>query len=171
MAPRLLPSAQRPSGIRRKLRALVVDDHIDSREAYADYLRQEGWDVEEVADGEEALAIAVAFAPHAILMDVVMPNVDGIEATRRLRRDPRTTDVPVVCITCHADRIAEAWAAGCAEFVTKPCRLPELLDVIARLVLERGAGGHADATSLRRVAGAIEASTTRSFSGSTGFTR
>ena len=113
---------------------------MDSRDIYAEYLRLSGWEVEDVTDGEEALAVAASFDPHVIVMDVGMPALDGLETTRRLKRDARTRDVPVVCVTSYAHRELEALRAGCAAFLTKPCAPATLLALIQRVVAEPEAG-------------------------------
>jgi CheY-like chemotaxis protein len=125
-----------PSPSRATPRVLVVDDDDDSRDIYADYFRLSGWVVEDVTDGEEALAIAAMFKPDVIVMDIRMPGVDGIEATRRLKRDVRTRDVPVVCVTSHVHREFEALRAGCAAFLTKPCARATLAGVIEAILSE-----------------------------------
>jgi len=118
----------------RRLRVLVVDDSPESREVYADCLRDLGWELEAAAGGDEALARASAFGPDVILMDLAMPGVDGLEATRRLKRDARTTHVPIVALTAYAGRAYDALAAGCSEFLTKPCGIQDLAAVIEKVV-------------------------------------
>ena len=107
-------------------RVLVVDDYADAREMYSEYLQFSGFDVVEAANGMEALQRAVEDRPDIILMDLSLPVMDGWEATRRLKADGRTADIPVVALTGHAlAGISEgAMKAGCDAFVTKPC-LPE----------------------------------------------
>jgi two-component system, cell cycle response regulator DivK len=125
----------------RRGRVLVVDDDVDSRHIYAEYLRSAGWVVEDVADGEEALAVAATFGPHVIVMDIAMPAMDGLEATRRLKRDQRTREVPVVCVSAYTNRELEALRAGCAGFLAKPCAPGALQALIEQLVRPAGAGG------------------------------
>jgi CheY-like chemotaxis protein len=115
------------------MRVLVVDDSHDSRQMYTDCLRDAGWELEAVADGDEALAIAASFAPNVIVMDLAMPGVDGLEATRRLKKDARTSHVPIVALTAYASRAHEALAAGCAEFLTKPCGAQDLVAVLEQV--------------------------------------
>jgi CheY-like chemotaxis protein len=117
---------------------LVVDDNRDERDMYARYLAARGFRVVTGADGEQALILAHESHPAAIVMDLSMPHVDGCEATRRLRRDPRTQDIPVIACTGRlADRAAEsALDAGVDAFVTKPCMPKDLLSVV-RSVLAR----------------------------------
>jgi CheY-like chemotaxis protein len=122
------------SGRTRRHRALVVDDNDDTRALYAMYLRHRGWEVEELANGEEALAVAKVFAPDIIVMDLAMPLVDGVEATRRLKRDPRTKEIPIIVVTAHLLRAHEAIAAGGSDFLLKPCLPQDLLAVLENIV-------------------------------------
>lgn len=117
-------------------RVLLVDDYPDAREMYSEYLQFSGFDVIEAANGMEALQRASDASPDIILMDLSLPVMDGWEATRRLKADPHTADIPVVALTGHAlQGISEgARQAGCDAFVTKPC-LPEDLVLEIRKVL------------------------------------
>jgi two-component system response regulator RpaA len=124
------------SGTRRIFRALLVDDLDDNRDLYSSYLRHWGWQVEDVADGAEAVAIAAVFEPHVIVMDVAMREMSGIEAMQWLRRDSRTRNVPIVVLTAYARYEAEALGEGCAEFVTKPCTPAQLLAILRRVLAE-----------------------------------
>ena len=111
---------------------LIVDDFADNREMYAEYLRFSGFAVDEATNGRQALEKVAAVVPDAIVMDLSLPEVDGWEATRRLKADPRTQHVPVIAVTGHAlaGHSRSAHDAGCDAFVTKPC-LPE--DLVAHL--------------------------------------
>jgi CheY-like chemotaxis protein len=119
---------------RARRRALVVDDNHDNRALYGGYLRWRGWDVLTLSGGENAVAAATTFAPEVIIMDLAMPVVDGIEATRRLKRDRRTRDIPVVGLTAFCWKARDALDAGCAEFLTKPCTPNDLVAVIERVI-------------------------------------
>ncbi|HXH07739.1 MAG TPA: response regulator, partial [Vicinamibacterales bacterium] len=112
---------------------LLVEDYEDAREMYRDYLTFAGFRVETAANGREAIRKARALLPDLILMDLALPVLDGWEATRRLKEDPRTRDIRVVALSAHAMPGEEERAreAGCVGFVAKPC-LPE------ELVLEIG---------------------------------
>jgi two-component system cell cycle response regulator DivK len=123
-----------------KVRVLLVDDYPDAREMYSEYLAFSGFDVVEAANGMEALQRAANERPDIILMDLSLPVMDGWEATRRLKADERTADIPVVALTGHAlAGFSEgARQAGCDAFVTKPC-LPEDLVKEIRKVLARPA--------------------------------
>ena len=107
-------------------RVLLVDDYPDAREMYSEYLQYSGFDVVEASNGMEALTRAHESEPDIILMDLSLPVMDGWEATRRLKADNRTADIPVVALTGHAlAGISDgARLAGCDAFITKPC-LPE----------------------------------------------
>ena len=115
---------------------LVVDDYEDAREMYAEYLRFCGFRVAEARNGNEALEQAFGLMPNLILMDLSLPGMDGWEATRQLKADPRTRRIPVVALTGHALAGASEGAkrAGCDSFVTKPC-LPDDLVVEVRRML------------------------------------
>ncbi len=115
---------------------LVVDDYEDAREMYAEYLRFCGFRVAEARNGNEALEQAFSLMPNLILMDLSLPGMDGWEATRQLKADPRTARIPVVALTGHALAGASEGAkrAGCDSFVTKPC-LPDDLVVEVRRML------------------------------------
>jgi CheY-like chemotaxis protein len=115
---------------------LVVDDYEDAREMYAEYLRFCGFRVAEARNGNEALEQAFALMPDLILMDLSLPGMDGWEATRQLKADERTRQIPVVALTGHALAGASDGArkAGCDSFVTKPC-LPDDLVVEVRRML------------------------------------
>jgi two-component system cell cycle response regulator DivK len=113
---------------------LIADDHDDTRRLYSQYLRAKGWEVEDVADGAEALTVAAVFAPHVILMDVEMPNMDGVAATQSLKRDERTRAIPVVVLSANSSNEGAALSAGCAEFLTKPLMPKELLAALEEVV-------------------------------------
>jgi CheY-like chemotaxis protein len=90
---------------------------------YASWLGSEGFDVSEAGDGAEGVCRARAVHPDVVLMDVAMPRMDGLEATRRLKRDPATATVPVVILSALSspqDR-RRALEAGAVDFLGKPC--------------------------------------------------
>ncbi len=107
---------------------LVVEDYQDAREMYAEYLEFAGFRVAQARNGLEALEQAFELKPDVILMDLALPQMDGWEATRRLKADERTKTIPVVALTGHAlaGHAEGARQAGCDTFVTKPC-LPDVL--------------------------------------------
>lgn len=115
---------------------LVVDDYADARAMYVAWLQVSGYRVAEASTAAEAIALAQAEPPAAILMDLSLPGVDGIEATRRLKADPRTRHVPVLAITGHVEaHVAEAAsAAGCDAFIVKPSPAPDVVRAIGSLI-------------------------------------
>jgi two-component system cell cycle response regulator DivK len=122
-------------------RALIVDDDEDTRELYAWSLRAAGWLVEAVANGEEVLFVAAAFAADVIVMDLRMPIIGGVEATRRLKANPFTRHIPVVAISGSSGVQSEALSreAGCEAYVAKPCPPERLRILLESLVAGRGA--------------------------------
>jgi two-component system OmpR family response regulator len=112
------------------LRVLVVDDEATLTELLSMALRYEGWDVRTAGDGAAAVRGAREFRPDAVVLDVMLPDFDGLEVLRRLRAEQ--TDVPVLFLTARdavEDRIAGLTAGG-DDYVTKPFSLEE---VVARL--------------------------------------
>jgi CheY-like chemotaxis protein len=124
---------------RPRPRVLIVDDHEDTREMYAWCMRAGGWVVEGVADGAAAVRVAPEFAPDAVVLDLHLPGLNGLEVTRRLRRDGRTKHVAiVVCTGLDTETGGEAARmAGCDEFVRKPIEPDSLREMVEALVLER----------------------------------
>ena len=110
-------------------RILLVDDVVDNRQMYAEYLEFEGYEVDEARTGAEAVMLVESARPALIIMDLSMPDMDGWEATRRLKTDERTKAIPVLVVSGHAlgDAQPRAAAAGADAFLTKPC-LPEDLE-------------------------------------------
>jgi CheY-like chemotaxis protein len=122
------------------LRILYVEDNEDN--AYMLKMRLELTDEFEVlvaGDGEQGCEIAAAKRPDLILMDLEMPVVDGWEATRCLKSEPETRDMPVIGLSAHAlaGEREKALAAGCDEFDTKPVEFDRLLGKIRKLVSGR----------------------------------
>ncbi|HEU0204231.1 MAG TPA: ATP-binding protein, partial [Burkholderiaceae bacterium] len=119
-----------------RMRVLVVDDVKENRAVLADMLEPLGFEVNEAADGLQALDLAHAVRPDLVLMDSVMPNLDGHETTRRLRNMPAFARVPIVVISAAASGADEekALAAGADRFLRKPFNLGKLLDTIGSLL-------------------------------------
>jgi CheY-like chemotaxis protein len=127
----------------RQSLVLVVEDYQDAREMYAAYLQFSGYEVAEAVDGVEAIEKAVELLPDIILMDLALPKMDGWEATRRLKSDPRTSHIPIVALTGHAlaGHAEGAHKAGCDAFVTKPCLPDALVAEIQRMLAARRGDG------------------------------
>ena len=103
-------------------RALVVDDNPINVDLAAFVLRAQGFEVDCAGSADEAVARTRSFAPDVILMDIQMPDVDGLEAVHRLRADPATRDVVVIAFTAYAMKGDEQKlrAAGCDGYIAKP---------------------------------------------------
>ena len=115
---------------------LLADDAPDVREMYRLWMELSEFDVLEAADGRQAIELAMQHRPHAIVMDLSMPDVDGWEACRRLKADPLTRHIPIIALSAHgyADAQRRALEAGCDQFVAKPCA-PDTLEECLRRVL------------------------------------
>ena len=119
---------------------LLVDDEEMNRDFLQRRLQKRGYDVTFAVDGADACARTAEIRPDLILMDVMMPNMDGLEATRRLRAAPETQHIPVIALTARAmagDR-EQVLEAGCDDYATKPIDLAELLEKIQALLAKRG---------------------------------
>jgi len=113
------------------IRLLLADDHRMLREGLRRTLEEEGLEVVgEAADGEEALRLAAKLRPDVVLMDVTMPVLDGVEATRQLH--DHLPEIPVVILTMHADRevLARAIRAGAAGYLVKDCSTDEVVRTV-----------------------------------------
>jgi two-component system, cell cycle response regulator DivK len=111
------------------MKILLVEDNEMNRDMLARRLQRRGFEVVVAVDGLQGLALAGAEAPDVILMDMSLPELDGWEATRRLKGAPATRSIPVIALTAHAmsgDR-DRALAAGCDDYETKPIELAHLL--------------------------------------------
>jgi CheY-like chemotaxis protein len=117
-------------------RILVVDDYEDALEIYQRYLTFKGYEVITATSGVQAIAMAHAYRPQLILMDIEMPTMNGTEAMRILRADPVFDQVPIVAFTAHALEFEQQAArdAGFDEVIAKPCLLEELLVGVERLL-------------------------------------
>ena len=120
-APIPLASSDAPRGTT----VLVVEDNPVNRKLARNVLRSRGYRVLEADTGEEGIEVARAERPHLILMDLQLPGLDGIEATRRLKADPHTRDIPIVALSAYAQEADQQRAreAGCAGYIAKPIRL------------------------------------------------
>jgi len=108
---------------------LVIEDYPDSRMLLSSLLRAKGYKVVEARDGKEGLLQANRLTPDLILMDLAMPEMDGVEATRRLRQRNTLSRTPIFAISAYAtaDVKHDAIAAGCAEVFAKPLDIEWLL--------------------------------------------
>lgn len=115
---------------------LVVDDFDDTRLMMRLWLEKRGYRVVEAANGLEALEVARRESPHLVIMDIEMPEMDGLTATRRIHEEEGLRDVPIVAVSAYG---AEHWrdralAAGCVEYVSTPFEPKELSQLIESLL-------------------------------------
>ena len=103
-------------------RILVVDDNEDNRQILNDLLSGAGYEVIEAAAGDEAVRLAGEHVPDLILMDIQLPGMNGLEATRHIKAEARLAHIPVIAVTSFAltGDDAKARAAGCDNYVSKP---------------------------------------------------
>ena len=117
---------------------LIADDTFDTRELYAWYFMLGGFAVKTVTDGEEAVQTAVESRPDVIVLDLSMPRLDGITATRRIKEHPETRHIPIIVVTGfpHQGARRGAFEAGADVFLGKPC-LPEDLGRHVQQLIDR----------------------------------
>jgi two-component system cell cycle response regulator DivK len=115
---------------------MVVEDFEDNRFMMRRLLEMSGYRVLEAINGEEAVELAHRERPQLILMDLSLPQLDGLAATRRIRQHAELRDVPIVAVSAHdtADFHADALAAGCNDYVTKPIDFDQLEALLQRLL-------------------------------------
>ncbi|HEU4714417.1 MAG TPA: response regulator [Pyrinomonadaceae bacterium] len=115
---------------------LLVEDTEDNRFMMRRLLEMSGYEVVEATNGEEAVRLAQSEHPQLILMDLSLPVIDGLAATRAIRKLDGFGEVPIVAVSAHAtsDFQAEALAAGCNSYITKPIDFSELETLLARLL-------------------------------------
>ncbi len=115
---------------------LLVEDTEDNRQMMGRLLEMSGFRVVEATNGQEAVEVAARENPKIILMDLSLPFIDGLAATRRIRNLPGLNKVPIVAVSAHdtADFHQEALAAGCDAYLTKPIDFSELEEVMRRVM-------------------------------------
>lgn len=109
---------------------LIAEDHVDSREALSALLEAFGFQVVPAVNGVEAVQLARESLPDLILMDIMMPELDGFEATRRLRGFPDTRDIPIITLTAMDGARSLALDAGANDFLPKPINSRTLLEKV-----------------------------------------
>lgn len=121
---------------------LVVEDFEDSRFMMRRLLEMAGYAVLEASDGEQAVKIALDARPSLILMDLSLPKLDGLSATREIRKKRSLRRVPIVAVSAHdsPQTRAEALAAGCDDYVTKPIDF-DILNAVLKRHVDKGPPG------------------------------
>jgi two-component system cell cycle response regulator DivK len=150
----MAPSAPSPrpfSGVRpRGPLVLVVEEAASARELYSAELAAAGFMVLEAADGATAIEKSLRFAPHAVVLDLMLPGVHGFKVARRLRADDRTSDVVIIAVAVVTSERLEAMAraAGCDAFLAKPVLGAAMVGEIVRLLAAKRSV--ADLTRVKR---------------------
>lgn len=113
---------------------LLVEDTEDNRFMMRRLLEMSGYRVVEATNGEEAVRLAEAESPGLILMDLSLPIIDGLAATRLIRKLPKFKKTPIIAVSAHdtSDFLSEALEAGCNSYITKPIDFSELEQLIVR---------------------------------------
>jgi two-component system, cell cycle response regulator DivK len=115
-------------------RVLVVDDFEDSRFSLSRLLEIEGYEVIEATDGAQAIEMAIKDRPDLILMDLSLPVVDGLSATRQIRQNDAMRRVPIIALTAHdltdVQKVAEE--AGCTDYAPKPIDFTQLISMMEK---------------------------------------
>ena len=122
---------------------LLVEDNEMNRDMLSRRLERKGYEVEMAVDGRQGVDKAKTLAYDLVLMDMSLPEIDGWEATRELRADPATKELPIIALTAHAmsgDR-EKAIEAGCNDYDTKPIELSRLLGKMEALLGGAARGG------------------------------
>ena len=132
-------SADRGSEMKKKdeqVRVLLVEDTEDNRFMMRRLLEMSGYQVVEATNGEDAVKVARAESPRLILMDLSLPVIDGLAATRLIRKLPDCQRTPIIAVSAHdsSDFQLEAIEAGCNSYITKPIDFNELEQLIAQML-------------------------------------
>lgn len=118
---------------------LLVEDHEDTRDAMVMYLKVYGIQTETADAGQQVLSMATRLIPDVVVMDLGLPGMNGWEATRQLKSEPRTAHLPIIALSAHASATDEEQAleVGCAAYLRKPCLPSDLLATILRVAPAR----------------------------------
>jgi twitching motility two-component system response regulator PilH len=111
---------------------LIVDDSPTEQHVFCKVLERHGYDTVVASDGEEAIATAEQVLPEVIVMDVVMPGMNGFQATRRLSRNPKTAKIPVVIVSAKGQETDRIWGLrqGASQYLVKPVEAEELVAAV-----------------------------------------
>ena len=121
---------------------LLVEDNEFNRDMLSRRLQRKGFEVLLAVDGAQGIEVAKKQLPDLVLMDMDLPVVDGWEATRRLKADTATSNIPIIALTAHAQQsdCDRAYLSGCDDFATKPIEFAALLDKVSRALAARPQG-------------------------------
>lgn len=117
-------------------KVLVVDDSPSEMMRFREILTKNGFEMYEAYNGEEGCAKALEVMPDVILMDIVMPEMNGFQATRKITREPKTAHIPVVIVSTKNQETDRVWGKrqGAKEYLTKPIAEDELIRVISAVM-------------------------------------
>ncbi|CAA6825166.1 MAG: Two-component system response regulator [uncultured Thiotrichaceae bacterium] len=117
---------------------LIIDDSLTETRIFKVLLEKNGFEVSVACNGQEGIDVARATQPDLILMDVVMPLLNGFQATRELTKNQITAHIPIIVCSSKSARTDRLWALkqGAKEYLVKPVKVRELLEVISRLLAE-----------------------------------
>ena len=118
---------------------LLIEDNEMNRDMLSRRLERRGFEVVVAADGRRGIRNAETWLPDLVIMDLDVPEIDGIEATRILKSSPATSEIPILVLTAHAlvsDR-EKAFEAGCDDFATKPVEFDQLMVKINSLLTQK----------------------------------
>jgi len=115
---------------------LLVDDSLEATRSLPEWLKRQGYETLVATRGPQALALAEQSRPDVVLLDAMLPGMDGIETCRRLRANPATSHIPVILISARSpeEARAEAMRAGASDVVVKPVHFPALLERVGRFI-------------------------------------
>jgi CheY-like chemotaxis protein len=123
-------AVSRQIGTAIKPTILIAEDHVDSREAMRELLEAFGFEVIEAGNGRQAVSVALEQRPRLILMDVMMPEMDGFQAIKELRNQPTTSTTPIIALTAMDGARELALHAGANDFVRKPVDIRRLIGLV-----------------------------------------
>src|SRR6185503_9536129 len=134
--------SRQPQPVEPKFLILVVDDSADNVAMLSLDLQQQGYRVVTASNGEDAITVAISVMPNLILMDINLPTLDGLGATRRIRENDALRDVPIIAITAFGTEGFQraAYDAGVSGYLTKPLDLDRMHQLIARLLSPTNSG-------------------------------
>jgi twitching motility two-component system response regulator PilH len=132
---REIAGAQNRVGTMAIRKILIVDDSPTERHVLNDMLTKAGYEVVTSDNGEDAILKAKSVKPDLILMDVVMPGLNGFQATRAISRDPETRTIPIILCTSKSQETDKIWGMrqGARDYIVKPVNRDELLEKIAAI--------------------------------------